>query len=62
MSELYAPLTGTVVEVNELLETKPEQVNESPYERAWMIVIEADDESQLETLYSADEYESYISE
>lgn len=62
VSELYAPLTGTVVEVNELLETKPEQVNESPYERAWMIVIEADDESQLETLYSADEYESYISE
>ncbi len=62
VSELYAPLTGTVVEVNEMLETKPEQVNESPYERAWMIVIEADDESQLETLYSADEYESYISE
>ena len=62
VSELYAPLTGTVVEVNEMLETKPEQVNESPYERAWMIVVEADDESQLETLYSADEYESYISE
>lgn len=62
VSELYAPLNGTVVEVNDSLGDKPELVNESPYEQAWMLVIEADDEDQLDTLYSADEYEEHISE
>lgn len=60
VSELYAPLSGTIVEVNEFLEGKPELINESPYERAWMIVIEADDENQLDTLLTAEEYEAFI--
>lgn len=60
VSELYAPLSGTIVEVNEFLENKPELINESPYERAWMIVLEADDEDQLDTLFSAEEYEAFI--
>src|SRR5690625_3771551 len=62
VSELYAPVTGTVVEVNEILVDKPETVNESPYEKAWMIVVEADDDEQLDDLLSADEYEAHISE
>lgn len=61
VSELYAPMSGTIVEVNEILENQPELVNESPYERAWLIVIEADDEEQLDTLFSSEEYESFIS-
>ena len=40
VSELYAPISGKVVEVNEELEDSPEFVNESPYEKAWMIVVE----------------------
>ena len=40
VSELYAPISGTVVEVNADLEDSPEFVNESPYEKAWMIVVE----------------------
>jgi len=62
VSELYAPVTGEVVEINEILVDKPETVNESPYEKAWMIVIEADDDEQLDDLLSADEYEAHISE
>src|SRR5699024_8090603 len=50
VSELYAPISGEVVEVNEELEDSPEFVNESPYEKAWMVVIEPSDEEQLENL------------
>ncbi|MCJ7840303.1 glycine cleavage system protein GcvH [Lederbergia sp. NSJ-179] len=62
VSELYAPLSGKVVEVNEELEDSPEFVNESPYEKAWMIVIEPSDESEKDNLMSAEEYEEMTSE
>ncbi|HLR54291.1 MAG TPA: glycine cleavage system protein GcvH [Pseudogracilibacillus sp.] len=62
VSELYAPISGEVVEVNEELEDSPEFVNESPYEKAWMVVIEPSDEEQLENLLSADEYKAHIEE
>lgn len=60
VSELYIPISGRIVEVNEFLANKPELINESPYERAWLIVMEAEDEEQLETLFSAEEYEEFI--
>ncbi|BAB07203.1 glycine cleavage system protein GcvH [Halalkalibacterium halodurans] len=62
VSELYAPVSGKVVEVNEELDDNPEYVNESPYEKAWMIVVEPSDASQVEELMSADEYKEMISE
>lgn len=62
VSELYAPISGTVVEVNEDLEDNPEFVNESPYEKAWMIVVEPSDKSEFDELLSADEYKSFIEE
>ncbi|MCB7069570.1 glycine cleavage system protein GcvH [Caldibacillus sp. 210928-DFI.2.22] len=62
VSELYAPISGTIVEVNEQLTDSPELVNESPYEQAWMVVIEPKDLSELETLMSADEYDQMINE
>jgi glycine cleavage system H protein len=62
VSELYAPVSGKVVEVNEELEDNPEFVNESPYEKAWMIVVELSDRSELDNLMSADEYEKMTSE
>lgn len=62
VSELYAPVSGTIVEVNEELEDSPEYVNESPYENAWMIVVELSDPSELDELLSASEYQAMIEE
>jgi len=57
VSELYAPISGTVVEVNADLEDSPEFVNESPYEKAWMIVVEPADASEVDKLMTAEQYE-----
>jgi glycine cleavage system H protein len=56
VSELYSPVTGKVVEVNGALEDSPESVNKSPYDEGWMIVVEVDDLSQLDKLWSAEKY------
>lgn len=57
VSELYAPVDGKVIEVNEELEDSPELVNESPYEGAWMVKVELTNESQLDGLMDADAYD-----
>lgn len=62
VSELCAPVSGKVVESNEELEDSPEFVNESPYEKAWMVKVELSDESQLDDLLSADQYKEMIGE
>ncbi|CEI81425.1 glycine cleavage system H protein [Oceanobacillus oncorhynchi subsp. incaldanensis] len=60
VSELYAPVSGKVVEVNEELEDSPELVNESPHEKAWMIVIELENEADLEELLDSKAYQEFI--
>ncbi|ASJ55657.1 MULTISPECIES: glycine cleavage system protein GcvH [Bacillales] len=62
VSELYAPVTGKVVEVNGELEDAPELVNSSPYEQAWMIVVELSDTAELDKLMDADKYEAMVKE
>lgn len=62
VSELYAPVSGKIVETNEELEDSPEFVNESPYEKAWMVKVELSDESQLDELLSAEQYSEMIGE
>ena len=62
VSELYAPVSGKVVEINEDLNDNPEYVNESPYEKAWMIVIESADQSEVEKLMTAEQYEEMTKE
>ncbi|MGX1901575.1 glycine cleavage system protein GcvH [Thermolongibacillus altinsuensis] len=62
VSELYAPVSGKVVEVNEALNDNPEFVNESPYEKAWMIVVEPSDLSEVDNLLTAEQYEQMINE
>jgi glycine cleavage system H protein len=62
VSELYAPISGKVVEVNEELNDNPEFVNESPYEKAWMIVVEPSDLSEVDNLLTAEQYEVMINE
>ncbi len=62
VSELYAPVSGKVVEVNEDLSDSPEFVNESPYEKAWMIVIEPSDMGEVDKLMTAEQYEEMTKE
>ncbi|MGC5324791.1 glycine cleavage system protein GcvH [Brevibacillus sp. SYSU BS000544] len=62
VSELYAPVSGKVVEVNGDLESEPELVNSSPYEKAWMVVVELSDESELDKLMDASKYEALVKE
>ncbi|MEH7349206.1 MULTISPECIES: glycine cleavage system protein GcvH [Bacillaceae] len=62
VSELYAPISGKVIEVNSDLDENPEFVNESPYEKAWMVVVEATNASQLDELMTAGQYEEMINQ
>ena len=62
VSELYAPISGKVVEVNEDLNDSPESVNESPYEKAWMVVIEPTDLSEVDQLLTSEQYDEMIKE
>ncbi|ENL6186260.1 glycine cleavage system protein GcvH [Staphylococcus pseudintermedius] len=62
VSELYSPVSGKVVAVNENLEDAPEAVNESSYEEAWMVKVELKDESELDALLDAAGYEKMIGE
>ncbi|GGG24193.1 glycine cleavage system H protein [Lysinibacillus alkalisoli] len=62
VSELYAPISGKVVEVNADLDDSPEFVNESPYEKAWMIVVEVADAAQIDALMTAEQYEEMTQE
>ena len=57
VSDLYAPLSGTIVERNESLESQPELVNSDPYGEGWMVVIEADDPAAVDAMLSAEDYE-----
>lgn len=59
---MYAPVSGKIVETNDELEDSPEFVNESPYEKAWMVKVELNDESQLDELLSAEQYSEMIGE
>ncbi|MFJ7977521.1 glycine cleavage system protein GcvH [Peribacillus sp. JNUCC 23] len=62
VSELYAPISGKVVAVNEDLNDSPEFVNESPYEKAWMVVVEPSDSTEIEKLMTAEAYEEMTNE
>ena len=58
--DLYAPVSGEVIEVNESLLDAPEQVNESPYDDGWFLKIKMTDPSELDALFDADNYQSHI--
>ena len=58
--DLYAPVSGEVIEVNETLLDAPEQVNESPYDDGWFLKIKMTDPSELDNLLDADGYQAHI--
>lgn len=59
-SDIYSPVSGAVIAVNERLESEPELVNTDPYGDGWMFKVSITDESQLENLLTPDEYQSHI--
>lgn len=61
-SDIYSPVSGTVVEINDDLHDTPELVNESPHDEGWMIRVDPDDVSELENLMDASSYESFVGE
>jgi glycine cleavage system H protein len=56
VSDLYAPVTGTIIERNEALESSPELVNSDPYGEGWMVVIEVEESSAADGLMDAGDY------
>ncbi|ELZ26936.1 glycine cleavage system protein H [Halosimplex carlsbadense 2-9-1] len=60
VSDIYAPVSGTVTAVNDDLVDRPELINEDPYGDGWLVEVELSDESDLDDLLSADEYRDQI--
>lgn len=59
-TEVFAPVSGVVVEFNELIEDDPSVVNSDPYEEGWIIRVEVGDMEQLDELMTAEDYEEYL--
>ena len=60
VSEIYAPVSGKIVKVNNKLDDTPEVVNESPYEDGWLVEIEVENKSEIDSLLNADSYKKTI--
>lgn len=57
-SDLYAPVSGTVVETNAVIKERPELVNQSPYGEGWLVKVKMKDKKELDVLLSPSDYES----
>ncbi len=62
VSDVYSPLSGKVVEVNDPLKETPETINEDPYNEGWLIRIEMSDKSELEDYKDSEAYGEYVKE
>ena len=60
VSDLYAPISGKVIEINDRLEDEPELVNSDPFGEGWLIKIQLSDTSQLDNLLSGEDYKKQI--
>ncbi len=62
VADLYSPVSGEVIEVNDKAVSSPDVVNKSPYDQGWFIKIRMDEPGELEVLFSYDEYRDYLGE
>ena len=62
VADIYSPISGEIVDVNEEVVQHPEIVNSSPYEDGWMIKVRLEDKGELDVLFSYDEYQDYLGE
>jgi glycine cleavage system H protein len=60
VSDVYAPVSGTVLEINDVLPDNPETINDDPYGDGWMIRVELTDKDDLKDLMDAEEYAEYV--
>ena len=60
VSDIYSPISGEVVEVNELLTTEPERLNEDPHGLAWLAKVKLSGPDEIKQLLSAADYQTYI--
>ena len=60
VSDMFAPLSGDVVEINEVLSETPELINQSPYDKGWMIKVRISDESEQESLLTPEAYKGLM--
>ena len=60
VSDIYAPVSGEVVEVNNALENKPELVNQAPYAGGWIFKLKIEDSAELDELMDSGSYEEYL--
>lgn len=60
VAELYSPVSGEIVSINKDLDEEPSMINDDPYGKGWLIVVELDDPTELEELLRASEYEDYL--
>jgi glycine cleavage system H protein len=62
VSDLYSPVSGTIVERNDELDKSPELINSDPYGQGWLVVVEATDAGELDQLMDADAYAEMVAE
>ncbi len=62
VSELFAPVSGEITEVNTALDDSPETVNSDPHEAGWMVKVSLSDAGELDALMSAEDYDAFITE
>jgi glycine cleavage system H protein len=62
VSDIYSPVSGEIIEVNELLATKPERLNEAPHGDAWLVKIRLSSPDEIKSLMTAADYQSYLGE
>jgi glycine cleavage system H protein len=60
VSELFSPVSGEVVEINEALEDNPELVNDSPHDEGWMMRVQLSDPAEVDKLLDAAQYDGYL--
>ena len=62
VAELFSPVSGEIVEINEEIVSNPEIVNKDPYEEGWFLKIKMEDQGELDVLFSHDEYQEFLGE
>ena len=62
VSDIFSPVSGEIIEVNEMLSGNPELVNEDPFGQGWLVHVATSDPAELDSLLTAEQYEAFLSE